>query len=378
MRLVMKGWTRVTAVVGLIILVSSSVLYWQLSRQTVETVTVIEVSIGTLEQTITATGSVEARRKVLVTAEPGSRIAALYFNEQDIVTHGRVLAKMDDIELVTQRRQLEAALNLAKTNLAEAEATLERTRSLYEKGYVARQEVDASQLQVDLYRTQVVDKQAAIQLLKAKIDQTLIRAPVSGAITRKLVEVGGVISDGTRGPAANAGGQLQPKIIAEIAHLDVLEFHADVDQTDIGSLNRRQRVVVALDAFPDIRFQGSVDEITLSNIEEVSGRVRYKVRVMLEKSDVPLRLGMTGTADFILAHKENILTLPSSVIVERDGEVFVFVVDDGKARQRPLRIGLRNEELVEVVAGLQTGEQVIQRGRNKVKDGQAVEVLNGR
>jgi multidrug efflux pump subunit AcrA (membrane-fusion protein) len=137
-------------------------------------------------------------------------------------------------------------------------------------------------------------------------------------------------------------------------------------------------VVVALDAFPDIRFQGSVDEITLSNIEEVSGRVRYKVRVMLEKSDVPLRLGMTGTADFILAHKENILTLPSSVIVERDGEVFVFVVDGGKARQRPLRIGLRNEELVEVVAGLQTGEQVIQRGRNKVKDGQAVEVLNGR
>jgi len=374
----MKRWTRLTVVVGLIILASLTILYWQRSRQAVEMVTVVEAAVGALEQTITATGSVEARRKVLVTAEPGARIAALYFNEQDIVPYGRVLAKVDDIELITQRRQLEAALNLAKTNLAEAEAMLERTRSLYEKGYVARQEVDASQLQVDLYRTQVVDKQAAIQLLKAKIDQTLIRAPVSGAITRKLVEVGGVISDGTRGPAANAGGQLQPKIIAEIAHLDVLEFHADVDQTDIGSLNRRQRVVVALDAFPDIRFQGSVDEITLSNIEEVSGRVRYKVRVTLEKSDVPRRLGMTGTADFILAHKENILTLPSSVIVERDGEVFVFVVDDGKARQRPLRIGLRNEELVEVVAGLQTGEQVIQRGRNKVKDGQAVEVLNGR
>jgi membrane fusion protein, multidrug efflux system len=378
MRLVMKGWTRVTVVVGFIILVSSAVLYWQLSRQTVETVTVIEVSVGALEQTITATGSVEARRKVLVTAEPGSRIAALYFNEQDIVAHGRVLAKMDDIELVTQRRQMEAALNLAKTNLAEADATLERTRSLYEKGYVARQEVDASQLQVDLYRTQVTDKQAAIQLLKAKIDQTLIRAPVSGAVTRKLVEVGGVVSDGTRGPAANAGGQLQPKIIAEIVHLGALEFHADVDQTDIGSLNRRQRVVVALDAFPDMRSQGSVDEITLSNVEEVSGRVRYKVRVTLEKTDVPLRLGMTGTADFILARKENILTLPSSVVLERDGEASVFVVDNGKAWQRPLRIGLRNEESVEVVSGLQAAEQVIQRGRNKVKDGQAVEVLNGR
>jgi RND family efflux transporter MFP subunit len=374
----MKHRARITIGVGLIILGSSAVLYWKLSRQTVETVTVIEVSVGTLEQTITATGSVEARRKVLVTVEPGSRIAALYFNEQDIVTHGRVLAKMDDIELATQRRQLEAALNLAKTNLAEAEATLERTKSMYEKGYVARQEVDASQLQVDLYRTQVTDKQAAIQLLKAKIDQTLIRAPVSGAVTRKLVEVGGVVSDGPRGTTANAGGQLQPKIIAEIAHLDALEFHADVDQTDIGSLNRRQRVVVALDAFPDRRFHGSVDEITLSNVEEVSGRVRYKVRVALEKADVPIRLGMTGTADFILARKENILTLPSTVVVERDGEAFVFVVEDGKAWQRPLRIGLRNEELVEVVSGLRAAERVIQRGRNKVKDGQAVEIMNGR
>ena len=374
----MRGWTRVTVVMGLIILTSVGILYWRLSRQHVETVSVVEVAVGTLEQTITATGSVEARRKVMVTAEPGARIAALYFNEQDIVAHGQLLAKVDDIELVTQRRQIEAALNLAKTNLAEAEATLERTRSLYEKGYIARQEVDASQLQVNLYRTQVADKQAAIQLLKAKIDQTLIRAPVSGAVTRKLVEVGGVVSDGTRGPVANAGGQLQPKIIAEIAHLDALEFHADVDQTDIGSLNRRQRVIMALDAFPDMRFQGSVDEITLSNVEEVSGRVRYKVRVALQKTDVPLRLGMTGTADFILARKENILTLPSAVVIEREGEAFVFVVDDGKAWQRSLRIGLRNEELVEVVSGLRAGERVIQQGRSKVKDGQAVEVLNGR
>ena len=374
----MTTWTRVAVVVGLILLASSGVFYWQLSQRTVETVSVVEVSVGTLEQTITATGSVEARRKVLVTAEPGVRIVALYFNEQDLVSHGQVLAKVDDIEIVTQRRQVEAALRLVQTNLAEAEATLERTRSLHEKGYVARQEVDAAQLQVDLYRTQMADKQAAVQLLKAKLDQTLIRAPVSGAVTRKLVEVGGVVSDGNRGPAASAGGPLQPKIIAEIAHLDALEFHADVDQTDVGSLNRRQRVIIALDAFPESHFHGRVEEITLSNVEEVSGRVRYKVRIALDKTDLPLRLGMTGTADFILARKENILTLPSSVVIERDGEVFVFVVDDGKAWQRPLSLGLRNEALVEVVSGLRAGEQVIQQGRAKVKDGQAVEVLNGR
>jgi hypothetical protein len=91
-----------------------------------------------------------------------------------------------------------------------------------------------------------------------------------------------------------------------------------------------------------------------------------------------IRSESPGTADFILARKENILTLPSSVVLERDGEASVFVIDHGKAWQRHLRIGLRNEESLEVVSGLQAAEQVIQRGRNKVKDGQAVEVLNGR
>jgi RND family efflux transporter MFP subunit len=374
----MQRWPGIALVLGLVILASSAGLYWKLPWQKIETVTVVEAAVGTLEQTITATGSVDARRKVLVTAEPGIRIAVLYFNEQDIVANGQVLAKLDDIELSTQLRQMEGALHLAKSNLGDAEATLKRTRSLHEKGYIAHQEVEASQLQVDLYRTQVEDKKAAITLLKTKIEQTLIRAPVSGVITRKLVEVGGLVSDGTRGTAASAGGQLQPKGIAEIAQLDALEFHADVDQTDIGALKRGQRVAIALDAFPDRHFKGTVEETTISNIEEASGRVRYKVRVALEKSDVPLRLGMTGTADFILARKENILTLPSSVVAQRQGEELVFVVEDGKAWQRPIRIGLRNEELVEVVSGLQAGVQVIQQGRNKVRDGQAVEVLNGR
>jgi RND family efflux transporter MFP subunit len=374
----MKRWTGIALLLGLIILASSAGLYWKLPWQKLETVTVVEASVGTLEQTITATGSVEARRKVLVTAEPGARIAALYFNEQDLVANGHVLAKLDDIELSTQLRQMEGALNLAKANLGDAEATLKRTRSLYEQGYIAHQEVEASQLQVEIYRTQVQDKKAAIRLLKTKLEQTLIRAPVSGAITRKLVEVGGIVSDGTQGAVASSGGQLQPKGIAEIAQLDALEFHADVDQTDIGSLKRGQRVAIALDAFPDRRFTGTVEETTLSNVEEAGGRVRYKVRVGLGKSAAPVRLGMTGTADFILARKENILTLPSSVVGQRQGEEFVFIVEDGKAWQRPIRIGLRNEELVEVVSGLQAGAQVIHQGRSKIRDGEAVEVLNGR
>jgi RND family efflux transporter MFP subunit len=374
----MKAWRRTAIFLLLSGLVAAAVVYWKGSQFKTETVTVVQTSIGSVEQVISATGSVEAKRKVLVTADPGAKIAALYFNEQDIVHKGQLLAKLDDIELITQLRQLEVAQNLAKANLTDAQSGLEQTKSLYEKGYLARQEVEAASRQVDLYRSQVDEKKAGIQLLKTKLERSVIRAPISGAITRKLVEVGGIVSDGSRGLGTNPGGQLQPMAVAEIAHLEALEVHVDVDQTDIGMIKRGQHAVIVLDAFPDRRFTGTVEEVTLSSVEETGGRVRYKVRVELQKSDAALRLGMTGTVDFLIARKENIVTLPASVLIQRGGEEFVFVVEDGKARLKPIRTGLRTEDVVEVVAGLHVGQQVIDQGRARVKDGLPVEVLNER
>jgi RND family efflux transporter MFP subunit len=349
---------------------------WPLAK--IEPVTVIEPTLGSIGKMITATGSVEAKRKILVTAEPGAKIAALYFEEQDLVAKGQVLAKLDDVELLTQLRQMEGALKLAETTLASAKATLQQTQTLYEKGYVARQEVEAAQRQVEVSSTQLDEKKATMLLLKAKRSQTLVRAPISGAITRKWVEVGGIVSDGAKGISGGPGGQLQPVGIAEIAHLEALEFHVDVDQTEIGMIKRGQSAIIVLDAFRDRRLSGTVEEVTLSSVEEIGGRVRYKVRVELQKSDAPLRLGMTGTVDFLLARKENIVTLPTSVLIPRGGEEFIFVVEDGKAHLKAIQTGLRTEDVVEVVAGLHVGEQVIDQGRGRVKDEQPVKVLNER
>jgi RND family efflux transporter MFP subunit len=368
---------RLLIVLVLVILGGSAVLYWRYRQEAVETVTTVEASYRSIEQTVAATGSVEARRKVLVTAEPGSRISALYFDEQDLVAKGQVLAKLDDLELSTQLRQLEAAQSLTKGHLKNAEAVLEQSRVLLEKGYIARQEVEAAQQQVDIYRAQIEEKKAAIQLLKAKIERSAIRAPISGAVTRKLVEVGGIVSDGSRGFSGSSGSQLQPMGIAEIAALEALEFHVDVDQTEIGLIKRGQRAVIALDAFPDRQFMGSVEEATLSNVEEMGGRVRYKVRVALQSTDAPLRLGMTGTVEFIVSRKEQVLTLPTSVLMQRGGEAYVFVVEAGRAHLRAVQTGMHNEEVFEIVGGIAPGEAVIDQGRSRVKDGQAVEILNG-
>jgi len=136
--------------------------------------------------------------------------------------------------------------------------------------------------------------------------------------------------------------------------------------------------VIVLDAFPEREFVGTVEDVTLSSVEELGGRVRYKVRVELQKSDAPLRLGMTGTINFLLARKEHILTLPAPLLIQRGGEEFVFIVENGKARLHSVQTGLRTDDLVEIVAGLTAGTQVVDQGRARLKDGTPVEVMSER
>lgn len=372
----MKRWKRPAILLMLLLGAALLALYQKLPREEVEKVTVVEAALGTVEETVSTTGSVEAGRKVLVTADPGFRIAALYFQEQDRVKKGQSLAKLDDAELSTQVRQIQAALELATANLANAEDVLDRTRTLYEKGFVARQEVEAAGRQIDLYTTQIEEKRASLQLLQDKLKRTLIQAPIGGVITRKFVEEGGVVSGASRGLTGSPGGRVEPLAIAEIADLDAPEVVAEVDQTDIAKIRRGQRAVIALDAFPDREFAGVVEEITLSSEQDVRERVRYQVKVKLQKPDGRLRLGMTGTVNVILSSKEDALTLPASVVLQKGEEELVFVVEGGKARFRRVTTGLRNEDIVEIASGVRAGEQVIDQGRGKVKDGQLVEVLN--
>jgi len=130
---------------GLIIaalLAGAVAAYGYFNREEPEKVTVIKPSRLSVEESVTATGKVEASRTVLVTAEPGARIAAVHFREQQYVRKGDLLATIDDTEVVGQLSQHRANLALAESNLANAQVNVQRLRRLYEKGFAARQDVE--------------------------------------------------------------------------------------------------------------------------------------------------------------------------------------------------------------------------------------------
>ncbi|MBI4269850.1 MAG: efflux RND transporter periplasmic adaptor subunit [Candidatus Rokubacteria bacterium] len=360
---------------GLIIaalLAGAVAAYGYLNREEPEKVTVIKPSRLSVEESVTATGKVEASRTVLVTAEPGARIAAVHFREQQYVRKGDLLATIDDTEVVGQLGQHRANLALAESNLANAQVNVQRLRRLYEKGFAARQDVESAERQVDVYRTQIADRKAAIAMLEAKQSRTSIVSPISGIVTRKFVEAGGVVLESNTRVAGQATA------IAELAELGSTDFRADVDQADIAKLRIGQRATLQIDAVPQRIFQATAQEIAVASTPDPTGRVRYGVTLSVGKGEGLLKVGMTGTAKFVVATKDRVLALPFSVIIQQGDEETVYVVADGKAAIRRIKTGLQGEDLVEVVSGLSPEDLVIDQGRAKLKNGRRVELVDAK
>ena len=347
--------------------------YQYLHREEAEKVTVFKPSTLTIEKAVVATGSVDASRLVLVIAEVGSRITAIHFKEQQPVNKGQLLASLDDSDLRPQLEQHRANLTLARSSLASAQVNLDRIRRLYEKGFAARQEVENAERQVEVYRTQIEDRKAAIAMVEAKLARTSVYSPVTGIVKRKLADVGGVTADG---PALRPGQPPQSVQIAEVAELGSVEFHADVDQSDIAQVRVGLPATVQIDAFPDKTFEALTREIAVASTPDPTGRVRYEVKLAVHAAPGTLKVGMSGSAKFVIAKKTDALALPVSVIVQQGEEEAVYVLEDQRAVLRRIKTGLQGDDVVEVVLGLSPGDLVIDQGRAKLRNGRRVEIMD--
>jgi len=346
--------------------------YRYLHTEEPEKVAVIKPSLLTIEKVVTASGTVESSRVVLVTADPGARVASIRFREQQVVHKGQLLATLDESDLRPHLDQHRANLALAEGNLASAQLNLQRLQRLYEKGFAARQEVENAERQIEVYRTQIADRKAGITMVEVKLARTSVFSPVNGVVKRQLADVGGVTADA--GPRPGQAGQNTP--IAEVAELGSVEFRADVDQADIAKLRAGLPATIQIDAFPDRTFQTSVREIAVASTPDPTGRVRYEVKLTVGEGAELLKVGMSGSAKFVVAKRNKVLALPVSVIVQQGDEEAVYVLEDQRAIQRRIKTGLQGDEVVEVVSGLGPQDLVIDQGRAKLRNGRRVEIMD--
>ncbi|MEJ2215757.1 MAG: efflux RND transporter periplasmic adaptor subunit [Gemmatimonadota bacterium] len=308
-------------------------------------VSVAPVERGSVGRSVTVSGVVEPIRIVGVNSQISGALLAVLVEEGNVVRKGGVLARVDD-------RELQAQLEAAEASYQVTQAAYERAQQLRDRKVITLPEYERD-------RTAFAAAKAQLEQVRTRIAYATVTAPIDGVITEKRVEAGDVVAPQTR--------------LFTLADVSTLVVRVGVSELDVVAVNVGDPVVLALDAFPDRSFRGRVRRIFPTG-DPTTRLVPVEVALRPQDAD-DVRPGFLARVTFALGTRQGVLLVPASALVGGAGSESVFVVEDGRAIRRTVTAGVTSEGRVEIVAGLQAGEQVIVAGNNMLRDGAAVRVI---
>ncbi|HEX9801568.1 MAG TPA: efflux RND transporter periplasmic adaptor subunit [Thermoanaerobaculia bacterium] len=354
-----------------------------------------------ITQSVSATGQVHPRVKVNISAHVIGKIEKLFVAEGDSIAAGQPFLQLERESFLAVRDDAKARLAMAQTELRQAEVALAdqrirlaRARRLAGEGISAQEGLEAAELEHASAELRVRSSgegvaQARALLVKAEDDlrKTTIWSPLTGKVIALNAEQGEVVVSGTMNNPAS--------VIGTVADLSEILVEVDVDETEIVHVRPDLAVEVVVDALPDAPFAGRVVEVGSSGYARAQQPdvQFFLVKVLLDAPDERLRAGMSARAEIRVTTRQQALIVPLQSIVEREPagkegkpeagaakaeEIPVaFVVEDGKARQRPVRTGVSDATHVEVLEGLAEGDEVVTgpyRSLKKLAAGERVKI----
>lgn len=387
-------------------------------RGSVVEVRVEEVRPRDLVARVSATGHIEPKRAVDISADISGRVVRLPVEEGEDVREGDLLLVIDPTQYEAAVQQARASLSEARAREAQARAAFvqtdrdaQRLEALRERtqGLVTDQEVELARTEAETRRALldaaehgVEQAEAALEQARDRLEKTIIRAPMSGRVTRLNVERGETAVVGTIGTPGT--------LLMTISDLSVMEAVIEVDETDIPEIAHGDSAVVEIDAFPNRRFSGRVTKIGNSSIRPRESRamtgasgseqaIDFEVRVTLDDPPDGVRPDLSATADVVTAVRPAALAIPITALTLVEAETLeevpsevlpegarprprreiegVYVIEEGLARFRPVRIGIAGEGHFEVLDGLDEGERVVSgtyQAIRELEDGSRVRV----
>jgi HlyD family secretion protein len=309
------GWI-ITAVV--FILLAGLALFWFAdgNSQSIRYKT-SEVKQGDLTVTVTATGTLEPVNQVDVGSEISGTIKQVNVDFNDHVTQGQVLAVLDTDQLQARVNQAKASLELAKAKVAEAMATVQENKqknqrqlALEAKGLCSQEDCDAAkaayeraQAGLASAKAQVVQAQASLDAEKTTLRKATIHSPINGIVLKRNVE-----------PGQTVAASLQTPVLFTLAeNLTQMELQVDVDEADVGQVEKGQDAIFTVDAYPNKQFPAKITEVHLAP-KTVEGVVTYETVLRVDNSELFLRPGMTATADITVKKMQNVLLVPNAAL----------------------------------------------------------------
>lgn len=288
-----------------------------------------KAEVADVQVRVTEVGSVEPQVKVDVKSVLSGKVVELLVREGDRVRRGQVLARVEpDVNQARDLSQVKNAVAESEIALAEAKATHERNRGLLGQGLLSaqaglesetryRQAKAAHDAAMDKYRI-VQESGVPIAAVEAGITQRLnVTSPMDGVVIRRPVELGDTVMSGVS--SFNAG-----TVLMTVADVETMIIKAGINEVDIGKVRLEQPVKVSLDAYPKVKFAGTIKRIAPAARLEEKVKV-FDVEIAIDRQGNELRTGMTANIDVVGEKRVGVLAVPVEAIFKKDETEVVYV-----------------------------------------------------
>ena len=305
--------------------------------------------------TLRLSGSIESQTTAAVSAKIAGRIAEVLVQDGQTVKAGDPLVTLEAVELANGARQAGDALRKAQISYDLANSDYNRYDTLYTKGAISAQQLENAAAKLKMAEADLSSAAANHSSANQQLGYSVITAPVDGMIANRSATIGQVVSPGA------------PLVTVQ----DIRSVYAviNVEQKSLAALKEGQTASVVVDAYPGKSFTGTVETI---NPEASSASRMFRTKIKIANSDSQLRPGMFAAVELQTGEKQAVLTVPQAAVVQKQGQYYVFVIQNNKAVRKQIEVGALTGSQIEVKSGLADGELIIATSANRLKDGDAV------
>ena len=359
----MKKISKIWILLGIIAIVAIAVWLLSGSKKKEEvTFKTEKVAPANIQNSITATGTIEPVTSVTVGTQVSGIVSKLYVDYNSVVRKGQVIAELDRTNLLSELNTAKANLSSAQSSLNYQQANLNRYSELYKKGLVSADDYEAAQLSYRQSKEQVATANESVRRAQTNLGYATITSPIDGVVLSKSVEEGQTVAASFNTPELF-------KIAQDLTNMRVV---ADVDEADIGDVKEGERVTFTVDAYPDDTFEGSVTQVR-QEATTTNNVVTYEVAISAPNAQLKLKPGLTASVTIYTAEKTGVLSVPSKAlrftptketvgnkkIVDCNGNNKVWILAGNEIKAVPVSIGMTDGTHTQIMSGLKEGQEII-------------------
>lgn len=322
-----------------------------------------KVSLQTLQNSVTATGTIEAVTSVTVGTQVSGIVNKLYVDYNCQVKKGQVIAELDKTNLLSELNTAKANMASAQSQLNYQSANMKRYQTLYQKGLVSADDYENALLTYRQTKEQVATAKEQVQRAQTNLGYATITSPIDGTVISKSVEEGQTV----------AASFNTPELFTIAKDLTNMQVVADVDEADIGAVKEGDRVTFTVDAYPDDTFEGTVKQVRLQ-ATTTNNVVTYEVVISAQNADLKLKPGLTANVTIYTQERTGVLAVANKAlrftptketvgkdmkIVDCKGKNKVWTLDGKTLTAHPVSIGQTDGMHTEITKGLKAGQQIV-------------------